>query len=126
VAERTQPSDYFFGDSLLCFALGPRNPARVSFLTPTDFTRPEEVRDVVQALEEHQVNFVSWYVGLDVPLDTAGNHLAPLTLYLHDHYHVGRTFLNGDMIWERDNLTRPFPSVDALGRGIAEAVIPSR
>ena len=108
VAERTQPSDYFFGDGLLCFALGLRNPARVSFLTPTDFTRPEEVRDVVQALEEHQVNFVRSYAGLDVPLDTAGNHLAPLTLYLHDHYHVGRTFLNGDMIWERDNMTRPF------------------
>ena len=116
VAERTQPSDYFFGDGLFCFALRLRNPARVSFLTPTDFTRPEEVRDVVQALEERPVKFVSWYAGLDGALDTAGNHLAPLTLYLHDHYHVERTFSNGDEIWERDNMTRPVPSVDDLGR----------
>jgi hypothetical protein len=116
VAERTHPSDYFFGDVFLCFALRLRNPARVSFLTPTDFTRPEEVRDVVQALEERQVNFVSWYPGLDVPLDTAGNHLAPLTLYLHDHYHLGTTFSSGDKIWQRDNVTRPFPSVEGLGR----------
>jgi hypothetical protein len=101
VAERTQPSDYFFGDHLLCFALGLRNPARVPFVTPTDYTRPEEVSDVVQALEEHQVNLVSWYAELDVPV-VPGDHLAPLNLYLHDYYHVGRTFLNGDKILERD------------------------
>jgi hypothetical protein len=126
VAERTQPSEYFFGDQLLCFALGLRNPARVPFLTPTDYTRPEEVRDVVQALEAHQVRFVSWYAGLDVPVDNAGNHLAPLYLYLHDHYHVGKTFLNGDKIWERDYMMKPFPSVDDSGPGVPRAVMPSR
>lgn len=116
VSERTQPSDYFFGDMLLCFALGLRNPARVSFLTSSDYTRPEEVRDVVQALEERQVTFVNWYPGLDRPLHTAGNNLAPLTFYLHDHYHVGMTFMNGDKIWERDNMTKMFPLVDGLSR----------
>jgi len=116
LSERTKPSDYFFGDMLLGFALRLRSPARVSFLTASDFTRPEEVRNVVQALEERQVTFVSWYAGLNLPLDTAGNNLAPLTLYLHDHYHVGRTFLDGDRIWERNSGTRISPLVDDSGR----------
>jgi hypothetical protein len=104
VAERTRPSEYFFGDQLLCFALALRNPARVPFLRPTDYTRPEEVQDVIQALREHQVGFVSWYGGLDVPDKGVGDHLAPLRLYLRDHYHVGKTFSNGDKIWEHNNV----------------------
>jgi hypothetical protein len=107
IRDRTRPSDYFFGDQLLCFALGLRNPARVPFLRPTDYTRPEEVRDVVQALEQHRVTLVSWYRGLDAPVDDAGNHLAPLQLYLHGHYHVEKTFLNGDKIWVRNNIRGP-------------------
>jgi hypothetical protein len=102
VAERTQPSEYFFGDQLLCFALRLQNPARVPFLRPTDYTRPEEVRDVVQALEEHQVNFVSWYHGLDIPVDNAGNNLGPLLFYLRKRYRVAKVFSNQDEMWERN------------------------
>jgi hypothetical protein len=102
LSERTRPSDYFFGDQLACFLLHLRNPARVPFLRPTDYTRPEEVDDLVQALEAHQVRFVSWYPGLDV--SGPGDHLAPVLLYLHDHYHVAKTFINGDKIWERNQL----------------------
>jgi hypothetical protein len=47
------------------------------------------------------VNFVSWYPGLDVPFDNAGNPLAPLIHYLQGHHHVEETFLNGNKIWER-------------------------
>lgn len=100
LAERTRPSDYFFGDQLACFLLHLRNPARVPFLRPTDYTRPEEVDDLVQALEAHQVKFLSWYPGLEV--SGPGDHLAALQAYLHDHYHVAKTFPNGDKIWERN------------------------
>ena len=102
VAERTQPSEYFFGDPLLCFELWLRNPTRVPFLRPTDYTRPEEVRNVMESLENHHVRFVSWYRGLDIP-DGEGNHLAPLNLYLRSHYHVVETFANEDKIWERNH-----------------------
>ena len=107
VLERTHPSDYFFGDQLLCFDLGLRNPSRVAFVTPYDFTRPEEVSNVVQTLDEHQVRFVSWYPGLDDPAAVAGNHLAPLRRYLQSHYHVAEIFPNGHKIWERDGVTGP-------------------
>jgi hypothetical protein len=106
MSERTHPSEYFFGDHLICFTLRLRNPARVPFLRPTDYTRPEEVADTIQGLEAHQVRFVSWYIGLDREKDAAlhpqGNHLAPIREYLYAHYHLAQTFSNGDQIWERN------------------------
>jgi len=104
--ERTKPGEYFFGDHLLSFALRLRNSGRVPFLRPTDYTRPEEVADAVEGLEKFHVRFVSWYIGLDREKDAAlhpeGNHLAPIRQYLHEHYHLAKTFENGDQIWERN------------------------
>ena len=125
LAERTQPSDYFFGNTSLFFALRLRNPSRVPFLSATDYSRPEEVRNVVQTLEEHRVSFVSRFPGLDDPVNNAGNHLVPLQLYLHDHYHVGKKFSNGDEFLERGRVTSSSPSVVDLGPASAEAVAPS-
>ena len=106
LALRTQPSDYFFGDHLIAFALGLRNAGPVPFLRPTEYTRPEEVAAVMQGLENHQVRFVSWYIGLEHErynrVHPEGDHLAPMRLYLKEHYHVAQTFSNGDQIWERN------------------------
>ena len=52
LADRTRPHDYFFGDQLMSFDLLLRNVSRVPFLRPTDYTRPEEVQDAMQALEK--------------------------------------------------------------------------
>lgn len=108
--ERTHPSDYFFGNQLLCFALRLRNPSRVAYVTPFAFTRPEQVLNVVQGLEMHEVRFVSWYPGLDNPLATEGNNLDPMRRYLQGRYHVAERFANGDTIWERNNWATLSPS----------------
>jgi hypothetical protein len=101
VSERTQPGDYFLDDPQLCFALRLRDPSRVSFLRPTDYTRPEEVQDAVQALASRHVKFVGWYASLENEIvHPAGDHLAPLRVYLQKHYHVAQRFSNGDEIWE--------------------------
>ena len=106
ISERTQPFDYFFNDQMIAFALRLRNVSRVPILRPTDYTRPEEVQDAIQALDKFQVRFVSWYRGLDYEKEAArhpeSNHLGPLRLYLHEHYHIAQTFSNGDQIWERN------------------------
>jgi len=105
VLERTRPGEYFFGDHQIAFTLRLRNAARVAFLRPTDYTRPEEVEDAMEALQKFQVRFVSWYIGLDGEKDAArhpeGNHLAPIRQYLHEHYRLAQTFSNGDQMWER-------------------------
>ena len=102
--ERTKPGDYFMDDPQLCFALRLRDPSRVPFLRPTDYTRPEQVQDAIQSLDRHQVKFVGWYASLDDEIgDPAEDHLGPLRSYLCLHYHVAQRFSNGDEIWERNN-----------------------
>ena len=117
VLQRTHPSDYFFGDQLIGFNLWLRNPSRVAFVRPNDFTRPEEVRNLVEGLERHQVRFVSWYHGLDDP-QVEGNHLAPLRSYLQSHYRVAKSFDNGHIMWERNNVTSLSPAVDDSGPAV--------
>jgi hypothetical protein len=100
VAEREHPSDYFFGDAAICFMLSLRNPARVPFLRPSAYTRPEEVQDLLHGLEEHKVRLINWYPVLDTT--PPGDPLGPVRLYLLDHYHVAQTFSNGHKIWARN------------------------
>lgn len=108
VSERTRPLDYFFGD--FCFALHLRNPSRVIYVTPFAFTRPEEVLDLVQALDVYKVRWMTWYPGLDAPDAARENNLGPLRSYLQGHYHVAGSFPNGNTIWERNDLASSFPS----------------
>jgi len=104
VLERTHPGDYFLDDPQMCFALRLRDPSRVPFLRPTDYTRPEEVQDAVQALARLHVRFVGWYASLEDEIaDPKGDHLGPLRSYLREHYHVAQRFSNGDEIWERND-----------------------
>lgn len=101
---RARVSDFLFGDQPANFALRLRDPARVDFIRPTDYTRPSQVQDVVEGLERRRVRFVTWYYGLDrgVAGDPAGDHLNPLRLYLRRHYHVAKRFDRYHEILERN------------------------
>jgi hypothetical protein len=107
VSERTRPGEYFLGDIQIAFSLMLRNPTRVAFLRPTDYTRPEEVQDAVEGLQKFQVRLVSGYIGLgdgkdaDAARHPEGNHLAPIRQYVHEHYRLAQTFSDGDQMWER-------------------------
>jgi hypothetical protein len=101
VFERTRPGDYFFGHQVVGFALQLRNPGRVAFVRPTDYTRPEQVEDLVGGLEKHHVRFVSWYAGLDETAKSAEDHLDPLREYLRNHYRVAAVFPDGAKVWQR-------------------------
>ena len=104
--DRKSSQDTLFGNHLLSFALRMNGVGRVPFVTPTEYTRPEEVQDGIEALEKFQVRFVSWYAGIDTSKDAArhpeGDHLGAMRIYLHRHYRLARTFSNGDQIWERN------------------------
>jgi hypothetical protein len=104
----TQPSEYIFDASRLpglYFPLDLRNPAKVPFLTTTDYTRPEQVQDVLDSLDARGVRLINWSASMDRPEDPsdAGDHLGPLRAYLRAHYHVVHTFADGDQVWERTN-----------------------
>jgi hypothetical protein len=86
VASHTHSSDKFFdctGKSY--FLLGLRSPAMVSFLSDTDYMRPEQVRDLVENLEGRRVQVVRWCPDLDTSV-RADDHLGPLREYLFSNY----------------------------------------
>ena len=103
-SERARPGDPFFGNLQVCFALGLRNPAEVDFITTTDYTRPEQVVNVVGALERDRIPYVAvWDFTLDDPGNNQpGNHLGPLIAYLDAHYHTVKKFPSGDVVWQRN------------------------
>jgi hypothetical protein len=101
---RTRPQEWFFeaGDTDIYFLLGLRNPAEVAFLTPTEYTRPGQVENVLKALEERRVRVVLWPPWLDLPQDgPPGDHLGPVRDYLGRRYGVVKTFGDGEQVWER-------------------------
>jgi len=108
--ERTKPSELFFEEEVprLYFTLDLRNPTPVPFLTNTEYTRPEQVRGVIQALDAHRVRLVMVSPFLDLPPygQDWGDHLAPLRAYLDTHYQRVKTFPNGEQIWERQEAER--------------------
>ena len=100
---RTRPGDYFLGISALNFYLRLRDISGVPFLTTTDFTRPEQVRRIIEALERHQVQFVEWDTDLhSTSAGPGGDHLGPLRDYLREHYRVAKTSRHQEVwFWAR-------------------------
>ena len=104
ISERIRPGDYFFGNLQICFAFDLRNPTQIDFLTTTDYTRPEQVAEVISSLEKNRVRYiVVWDFAIDDPgYRQAGDHLGPLISYLGSHYRAVKSFSSGDLVWERN------------------------
>ncbi|MGD1105261.1 MAG: hypothetical protein ABSA59_24715 [Terriglobia bacterium] len=103
----THPGDFFFqaDDCDEYFLLGLRNPAEVSFVTDSIYTRPEQVQNAVDMIEKHRVRFVMWSAWLDVPRSPGGDGSAesPLRAYLRIQYHPVRGFDDQlEEAWERN------------------------
>jgi hypothetical protein len=95
-------ADFLLSDPVLGFPLGLRNPTPIDFLSRSEFTRPDQVRSVIEGLEAERARWVNWGPYLEIP-DGPGDHLAPLRAYLRAHYHLVNTFDDGDQqILERN------------------------
>ncbi|HZS06694.1 MAG TPA: hypothetical protein VFD58_17785 [Blastocatellia bacterium] len=106
VVQHTHPSEPFFAATPAFYALaGLRNPSAVPFLLPNSYTRPEQVRNVIEGLEKSQARFVYWTTYLDRAPDQPlrdGDNLEPLRDYLRGHYHVTKIFSARDYMLERN------------------------
>jgi hypothetical protein len=90
VMSRARPKDFIFGGYFpdFYFSLDLRNPGPVPYVTPYDYTRPEEVQALLNGLELHHVKIVLWTPDLDLPDNSNGDHLGALRFYLRAHYRV--------------------------------------
>ena len=96
--------NYFFAGFFpdFYFHLNLRNPGPVSFITPYEYTRPDEVQAILAGLERHRVKIVLWTPSLDTPENPLGDHLGPLRGYLRSRYHVARDFPEFE-VWRRND-----------------------
>ncbi len=103
-ASETRPGDFFFGGLFpdFYFLLNLRNPGPVPFITPYEYTRPEEVQELLTGLETKQVKIVLWTSALDLPTNPQGDHLGPLRIYIRNHYHLTRSFPEYE-VWSRND-----------------------
>jgi hypothetical protein len=103
VGSQSLPGDFFFGGLFpdCYFTLDLRNAAAVPFVSPYEYTRPEQVTEVIAGLEKHRVRLALWSPALDLPEDHHGDHLGPLRAYLRNHYHVAKEFPDFE-VWVRD------------------------
>ncbi|MBI4165586.1 MAG: hypothetical protein HY508_07625 [Acidobacteria bacterium] len=98
----TQPGDFFFGGFYrdYYFPLYLQNPARVPFVVPNAYTRPDQVQDLIANLDKFRVRYVLWQ-----PMQnrqSPGSNLQPLREYLSQTYHVVQRFSYLNEIWERN------------------------
>ncbi len=119
ILEHTHAGDYFFqaDDCNEYFLLGLQNPVRVSFVTDSTYTRPDQIRNAIDMLEKYHVQWVMWSAWLDVPRSPGadGSGERPLRMYLHTHYHPVQEFADQfEEAWERN---APESANDGRGPG---------
>lgn len=114
LASQVRPSEYFFGGFYpdFYFLLAVKNPTTVPMISPTDYTRPEEITRAVEGLEKHKVRLMLWASIRDLPPNPSGDHLGPLRAYLRSHYCVVKNFPQYE-VWQRldDSIAAPNPAI---------------
>ncbi len=101
--EHTRPGQMYFGMPPMYLPLKLRNPAPIDAPGPSEYTRPEQIAAVIQALEANRVPMMILRRSMYVPhaLGYAADHLQPFQDYLYRHYRLTRSFSTGDEVWER-------------------------
>jgi len=100
--------------------LGLQNPAEVSFVTDSIYTRPEQVQNAVEMLEKYQVRWVMWSAWLDIPRSPGADGSAEhaLRAYLRAHYHPVKGFDDElEEAWERNGAEAAIRSITPAAPG---------
>jgi len=103
LAQRTHPSELFFNHMGLALYLALDNPTASEFVNYDDFTRPDQVDAVVQALRRRPPRFILYPE--NVHSTPSQDHSAPFRRYLEENYHLAQVFSfdhnsRYDEVWE--------------------------
>ena len=99
-AGHTHAGEPFFSEPQISFALALNNPTPLDYLTPYEFTRPEQVDALIQALDAHHTPLIFLYPEL-YTLHPHGDNLTPFRQYVYKNYHLVRATGSGQ-VWERN------------------------
>jgi hypothetical protein len=103
VLRHTHPGQFFWGMAPMYPPFHLQNPAAIDGFDPSEYTRPEQVAALVQALEKHHPRLLILHQSLNLlrPTGSPSDHLQPFRVYLYENYHLTRTFATKDDVWER-------------------------
>lgn len=103
MAQNTKPGQWYFGLPPLELALELRNPAPIDGISPGEYTRPEQVTDIVNGIERVKVPLIVLRPGMYSPTfpNELPDHLQPFRDDLYTHYRKTVSFASGDEVWER-------------------------
>lgn len=101
MAANSRPGQWYFGLHPLPLALELRIATPVAQMTPGEYTRPEQVTEIVDGIERARVPIIVLRPRMYSPSDGLPDHLQPFRDYLYRHYDKVKTFVSGDEIWER-------------------------
>ena len=100
----TRPGQMYFGMPPMYLPLKLRNPAPIDAPGPSEYTRPEQIAAVIEALETNRVPLLLLRRSMYTPhaLGYSADHLRSFQDYLYRHYRLTKTFSTGDEVWELD------------------------
>jgi hypothetical protein len=108
VLEHTHPGQFFWGMAPLYPPFHLQNPAAIDGFDPSEYTRPEQIDALVQALEKRRLPLLMLHqstIDLLRPTGSPSDHLQPFRVYLCHNYRLTRTFATKDDVWERKDLS---------------------
>lgn len=102
--QNTRPNQYLFGLPPLYYAFHTLDPSAIEGLHASEYTRPEQVSALVEALEDHRVPLIVLRESHDLLRETRSpaDHLGAFRSYLTENYHIVRSFPTGDDMWRRN------------------------
>jgi 4-amino-4-deoxy-L-arabinose transferase-like glycosyltransferase len=106
-AQRTHPGESFFDGPQITFALSLDNPTTVDYVTPTEYTTPEQVSAAIEGMEKNKTPVIALYEHNYAPkpdLYARGrtrSNLGPFLDYVYRNYHMVKVFPSLQ-IWERN------------------------
>jgi hypothetical protein len=103
VLANTHPGQFFFGMPPFYIAFHIRNPAATDAVESTEYTRPEQVAALVQALKSHPVPLLILNKSLDLmyPADPSSDHAGAFRAYVLQNYRLVLRFPTGDDVWQK-------------------------
>jgi hypothetical protein len=103
MAENTRPGQWFYGLPPLILPFELRNPTPIEQLGGAEFSRPEQVAEVVDGLEKKKVPMMILWPRIYIPGvgENVPDHLQLFRDYLFRHYRKTKSFPDGYEVWER-------------------------
>jgi hypothetical protein len=98
----THPGEYMFGLPPLYSAFLLQNPSALEGFHASDYSRPEQIAELVESLDRRQVPLLvlrDSAAFLWIP-ESSNDHLGPLRAYVRRHYELTTRFPSGDEVWE--------------------------